>query len=204
MGPEAESVIRCRDMTVDQLKKYDTVKDQLTKHFIPRRNLIVERATFHKRVQESGESVDGFIKALYELIQHCEYGTLREELIRDRLVVGLRDQKLSEKLQMDEKLTLDTAKRICLEHENIKKQQSLLQGETQSVEAVAINKSTTSPSMSEMHRSPNSSCPQTQCKNCGWCGRSPHSRQTCPVKIPPVGTVKRGGILQMSVGLIQQ
>lgn len=142
MGPEAESIVRCRDLTAAQLKNFDTVKTELTNHFIPKRNLIFERARFHKRVQESGESVDSFIKALYDLIQHCEYGAIRDKLIRDRLVVGLRDQALSEKLQMDEKLTLDTAKQKCLTHENVKKQQ-ILKGETtsaQSLEAVTMKK----------------------------------------------------------------
>ena len=39
--------------------------------------------------------------ALYELAENCEYGAMHEEVIRDRLVVGIRDNALSEKLQMD-------------------------------------------------------------------------------------------------------
>ncbi|KAM7304238.1 hypothetical protein ISCGN_014138 [Ixodes scapularis] len=34
----------------------------------------------------------------------CDYGSLREDLIRDRLVVGLPDKKLSGKLQLDARL----------------------------------------------------------------------------------------------------
>ena len=44
-------------------------------------------------------SVDTFITALSE---HCNYGALKEEMIRDRIVVGLRDSNLSLKLQLDE------------------------------------------------------------------------------------------------------
>ncbi|KAK0142808.1 hypothetical protein N1851_019259 [Merluccius polli] len=72
MGPEAKSIIRCRDIMAAQLKDYDTVKTQLSNHFVPWRNLIFECARFHKRVQERGESIDSFI--IYELIEHCEYG----------------------------------------------------------------------------------------------------------------------------------
>ena len=43
-----------------------------------------------------------FITDLYRLAEFCEYGSLRDEMIRDRLVVGLRNDKLSEKLQMHE------------------------------------------------------------------------------------------------------
>ena len=37
------------------------------------------------------------------------YGTLKEEMIRDRLVVGLTDNPLSERLQMRPDLTLTQA-----------------------------------------------------------------------------------------------
>ena len=50
------------------------------------------------RRQEEGESVAAFINNLYVLVEHYEYGPLQDEMVRDRLEVGLRDSKLSEKL----------------------------------------------------------------------------------------------------------
>ena len=50
------------------------------------------------RRQEEGESVASFINNLYALAEHCGYGELHDEMIRDRLVVGIHDKKLSEKL----------------------------------------------------------------------------------------------------------
>ena len=49
------------------------------------------------RVQKEGEPVDNFITDLYSLAEHCNFGTLHDELIRDRIVVGIRDKALSEK-----------------------------------------------------------------------------------------------------------
>ena len=43
------------------------------------------------------------------ICRDCGYGTLSDELIRDRIVVGIKDREVSEKLQMKEKLTLDDA-----------------------------------------------------------------------------------------------
>ena len=40
---------------------------------------------------------------------HCRYGTLQDEMIHDRIVVGLQDAAVSEKLRMDKDLTLDKA-----------------------------------------------------------------------------------------------
>ena len=57
-------------------------------------NVIYERAKFNLRKQEEGETIAAFINDLYILVEHCEYGDLQDEMIRDRLVVGLRDSKL--------------------------------------------------------------------------------------------------------------
>ena len=48
-----------------------------------------------------------FIRAVHKLAKTCEYGDLREELIKDRIIVGMRDHRLSMKLMINEKLTLD-------------------------------------------------------------------------------------------------
>ena len=66
-------------------------------------------AKFNSCKQEEGEPVDSFITDLHALAEHCEYKDLHDEMIRDRIVVGLRDASLSEKLQLDSKLTLETA-----------------------------------------------------------------------------------------------
>jgi len=42
-----------------------------------------------------------------QLVEHCSYGNLHDEMIRDRLVVGIKDAKLSEKLQLDPDLTFE-------------------------------------------------------------------------------------------------
>ena len=59
-------------------------------------NVINERARFNLRKQEEGETVATFINNLYVLVEYCEYGVVQDEMVRDRLVVGLRDSKLSE------------------------------------------------------------------------------------------------------------
>ena len=53
--------------------------------------------------------MDSFITSLYSLSEHCGYGVLRQEIIRDRIVVGIWDAALSLKLQLMETLILDKA-----------------------------------------------------------------------------------------------
>ena len=77
-------------------------------YFIPKRNIIWERSKFHKRDQEEHESVEEFIRVLYKLTEHCEFQD-RDTQIRDRLVIGLKDKTVCQKLQLKEDLTLEKA-----------------------------------------------------------------------------------------------
>ena len=81
------------------------------------------------RKQEEGEPAYSFITDLYCLAEHCGYGTLHHELIRDRLVVGLLNAPLSEKLQMDAELTLEKAITVVRQSEAVRKQQTVLRGQ---------------------------------------------------------------------------
>ena len=76
------------------------------------KNVIYERARFNKRNQLPNESVEQFITEVHRLGDSCEFGEMKEELIRDCLVVGIRDHSLSERLQMEPDLTLDKAKKV--------------------------------------------------------------------------------------------
>ena len=109
MGEEAEDVITSLRLTAEEMSEYSTVKAKLEGHFVVCRNIIFERAKFNQRQQEAGESVDSFITALYCLSEHCGYGELLIEMVRDRLVVGLRDKRLSEQFQMDPEPPLEKA-----------------------------------------------------------------------------------------------
>ena len=53
-------------------------------------------------------------------------GLLQGEMIRDRIVVGIRDSQQSEKLQMDPNLTLEKAVAQSRQAESVKKQQAII------------------------------------------------------------------------------
>ena len=106
MGGEAEDIMSSFTFAEGtDAMKYDVVKAKFDKHFVAKKNVIYERAKFNQCVQGPDKPVESLITALHCLVEFCEYGQLKEEMIRDRLVVGLRDMKLSEKLQMNAALT---------------------------------------------------------------------------------------------------
>uniref|UniRef100_A0A6P7HDN6 Uncharacterized protein LOC114347367 n=1 Tax=Diabrotica virgifera virgifera TaxID=50390 RepID=A0A6P7HDN6_DIAVI len=107
MGNEAEEILI--QQNVGNSDEYADILTKLDKYFIPQRNVIFERYKFNSRVQRPGEPVENFITSLHAMAEHCNYGTLKDELVRDRIVIGVLDMKVSESLQLRDKLTLAEA-----------------------------------------------------------------------------------------------
>ena len=127
-GDDAEDVMNMLTLTEVQKRSYKDVTEAIEKHCVSKRNVIYERARFNRRVQEPGKSVESFLTAVHALAEYCEFGTLGEQLIRDRIVVGIRDAKLSENLQLDAKLTLESAMTKVRQSEAVKRQQPAMRG----------------------------------------------------------------------------
>ena len=171
MGDEADDILRSFRLSEEDDKKYSVVKAKFDGHFVKRRNVIYERAKFNQRCQEPGESVDSFITALYGLAEYCGYAGLHDEMIRDRIVVGLRDARLSEKLQLDADLTLEKIFTQVRQAEAVKQQQSLVRGASVNhkqpdTHVGAVRKRR--PTKPKQQRSDKSE--QTPKTTCGWCG----------------------------------
>ncbi len=116
-------------MSADVRKNVQHGKKKFQGHFIIKRNLIFkERTRFNTRVRTEGESVDNFITDLYALAEFCNFGDLREELTRERIVFGIRDKAISERRQLESALTLEKAVNLVRQKEVIRKKQSLITG----------------------------------------------------------------------------
>ena len=133
MGPEAEYVFTSfvfaprldDDHPAESNENYDTVLRKFNEHFVPKRNVIHERGRFTAKVQDSGETVEEFVRRLYELVEHCDYGDKKNEFLRDRIVIGLADKELSERLQLRETTSLEDAIQMARQSELVKIQMSL-------------------------------------------------------------------------------
>ena len=171
LGDKAEDIVQSFKLTDDELKKYDTVKSKFESHFVRRRNVVYERAKFNRRVQQENETAEEFIT---EVHRHCGYGALHDELLRDKIIVGIKDYKLSEKLQMENEVTLDACIMQVRQSESVKSQQGVVRGDRNdkiSIEAVK----------SRRPRPPSKKTTRSPLQSCSRCGRSPlHDRQQCP------------------------
>ena len=57
-------------------------------------SIIYKRYKFNNRSQEQAESIDTYITTLRALAETCEFGTLKDDLIRVRIVCGVRDNDI--------------------------------------------------------------------------------------------------------------
>ena len=66
----------------------------MTNHQNPKPYVIMERFKFNKRDRGPSETVAQYIAALRRLSEHCNYGTVLEDMLRDRLVCGIRGDRI--------------------------------------------------------------------------------------------------------------
>lgn len=179
MGEEAEEIMVQFPSTP---ATYSEALKSFEDYFIPRRNIIFERFRFNSRTQMSGESIESFITSLHSLAEHCNYGTLKEELIRDRIVVGMLDSKTSERMQLKEKLDLKECILIAKQAEQQASQNKELYGKQSERQIGRVQTSggsgtgLSNTTVGETGRR----TPSSPTARCGFCGLYPHSRGQCP------------------------
>ena len=178
LGDTSEDVLLSTNATEEERKVYATVLSKFDSFFKVRKNIIYERARFNRRNQKEGESADEYIMELYKLVKDCEYGTFESEMIRDRLVVGIKDGPLSEKLQSDSNLTLEKAKQEIRQREAIQSQQQELKagdGGEGLDELKSRRKFKPHPKKSSQRQAAQHTKPAS-------CGKGQHTRDKCPAR----------------------
>ncbi|XP_065891581.1 uncharacterized protein [Dysidea avara] len=181
LGEDAEKVLDTTRISTDDRKKYQKVIEEFDSYFKVKKNVIYERARFNQRSQLPGESADRFITEIHRLAENCEFGGMKDELIRDRLVVGIRDSALSEHLQLEPELTLDKAKKLIRQRESIITQQDILQRLLIKQESSSLDAVKQFPTRRKLPTIPPTSDKPTFNK-CRRCGTGAHPRQSCPAK----------------------
>ena len=92
-------------------KSFDELKELLVSHYSPKPILIAERYKFHRRNQHESETVAQFVVELKRLALKSEFGTFLEEVLRGRLVWGLKSVQIQKKLLAERDSTLKNVSR---------------------------------------------------------------------------------------------
>ena len=170
MGSRAEDILLTFGLDADDAKKYSVVRDRFEKHFVVRRNVIFERARFHQRAQgEVGPSKTFLMTCT--LCDNCEHGDMQDDILHDRIVIGIRDVGLSQKLQLNDKLALATVLTQVSANEMVSKQSHTLQ-QLNTGHADAV-KRTSNRADATARKPKKRSGRKTDRKDCYRCGVSP-------------------------------
>ncbi|UYV71423.1 K02A2.6-like, partial [Cordylochernes scorpioides] len=225
MGDRADDIFRTfKFEKEEEATKIDSVLKAFDSHFCVRKNIIYERAKFNSRIQEDREPVDEFITSLYKLADSCEFEGLHEQLIRDRIVVGVRDQALSERMQLDSELTLEKAVKMVRQQEAVRQQQVDLQrpSTSQKVNQVKFNSKKQSPKQQQQpsRKKEKSAKTRSRCPKCGGfthregqacraegqkcnlCSKTGHFANCCPDKQEKTAEVKAVSELDEEIGFL--
>ena len=181
MGSRAESIFSSLGLGEEEVGVYNAVKQAFEEYFSPRRYIIYERAKFFRRVQAEGESVEQFIRALNESADRCEFAD-RATQIRDRIVVGMRDQTVSREMQRMDIDLLTEAKAVSMarQAEEVERQmrELTLPKSVDEVKPSRRRKPRVAPSS---HQSNTNSDRITQLSRpCNRCGHVKHFNDKCP------------------------
>lgn len=180
-------------------KTYGELINVLKAHYNPKPSEIVQRFKFNSRTRKNGETVADYVAELKKLAQHCEYGATLSQMLRDRLVCGVNDDRMQRRLLSEVDLNFEKALSICQAMEsankNVKDLQGMLSEET--AQATRMLKGQTS-----VHRvySPDKKGPKKdfvcyRCKGnhapeecrfvnelCHKCGKRGHIKRACRSK----------------------
>ena len=167
-------------------KTYAELCALMKQHQNPAPNLIAGRFKFNTRVRKQDKSIADYMAELRIMTEFCEYGGTLEDMLRDRLVCGINDQKLQQRLLGEgSKLNLKKALDISLGMESaIKHATAIMSHHQQQIKVESEinkiyapnNRDPTQPFHRSNDRSSNSN--SNECFRCG--GR--HNAATCQFK----------------------
>ncbi|UYV81082.1 hypothetical protein LAZ67_19002721, partial [Cordylochernes scorpioides] len=138
-------------------KTFDNLIDILKRHFSPKRSIVVERFIFFKRMQLKEESISDYLVEIKRLASSCIFGNFLEDSLRDKMVCGLYNAKIQNRILSEGDISLAKVIEIALSMEAAEKNTKLFhleQGED------CVDKL-------RMERKVESNFQNGKCKHCG-------------------------------------
>lgn len=97
----------------DNSENYDIVVREFNHYAQEHKSVSGNRRHFYKRNQKNNEPFLSWLIDLRNLIRHCEYGSIEDSMLLDRIIDGTADPRLRETLQAKNNLTLSCAIEQC-------------------------------------------------------------------------------------------
>ena len=181
LGDEGVNVYNAFKFEETEVDKYDVVLKKFEDHCTPRRNEVFERYKFFTTSQQEGQTVDNYITKLKTLAAACEFGDQEDSLIRDRVVLGIREDGLQERLLREKDLTLQKAIEFVRAAETTKEQFRSMKGLPNSVDIIktASKNNKNYDNHRNQVKNKNYKKEDKNSYDCKKCGKN-HRRAECP------------------------
>ncbi|KAG5893576.1 hypothetical protein JTB14_028343 [Gonioctena quinquepunctata] len=167
IGNGAREILETLSLTEDEKQDEDKILQEFEKYFVPKTNVSIERHKFNTRCQLEGEYFDLFLKDLRTIAASCNFGQLQSSLIKDRIVCGISDKRIKDRLLREQNLELNKAIEICKAAEESDKHiKKLYNGNEYDKEMCEIQKSEDSRYMEKVQRHQRNT--NFQNRRCGW------------------------------------
>nr|CAI5844124.1 unnamed protein product [Callosobruchus analis] len=189
MGENGLIIYNTFDYTEDEERnKLQTVLQKFDAYCNPIKNLVYEHFKFFNRKRLPNETEDQFITALRHLASTCEFKE-NDLMIRDRIVIGIKNSRIQERLLQEANLTLAEAIKISRSMESsVATQRVMAEEEAKEENSVSVIKSKSRnkwpPSKSHKEKSPpnkarNAPGFPNDSNTCKYCGLQ-HQKGQCP------------------------
>ena len=165
---------------------------KLSEHYKPKRIVIFERYTFYSRNQKSDESISEFLAALRAAAHTCEFGDCLDDMLRDRLVMGLYNKETQHALLSESGLTLERAIHVATAREAATRDVQAMTS-SMSVHEIGDRQYKKDRKESKQGNYGKSDGPSNPCSGCGgnhWKKDCPYTKTKCH-KCGKIGHIQR-------------
>ncbi|RVE51181.1 hypothetical protein evm_004146 [Chilo suppressalis] len=113
IGEKSLEIFNTFNLDVDTVK-YDVLIQKFENYFVPKTNITYESYKFFTRKQNEEESLDDFMTDLINKSESCDFGSIRDRLVKDIYICNLHQkyQFVREKLLLEDDLSLEKASSI--------------------------------------------------------------------------------------------
>lgn len=98
IGEKAQELFETFDLTEENAAIYEQVTAAFEQYCVLKKNEIVCRHLFFQRNQKEGETFDEFLTELKRLSLDCAFDVLKDSLIKDRIISGIKNTNIKYRL----------------------------------------------------------------------------------------------------------
>lgn len=178
---------------------YESAKSLLKEHLEPKALEIYECFKFHCCKQAQTESIAQFVDNLKRLAAHCNFDVYLDKAVRNQLVLGVKEQKIQDRLLEQDDLTLEKAIALAKSLELSLKGTSEMKKASIEVNAIEKRSFKSKPTNQRAPKKKKNYVSQNKSSNnkcCYRCGAETHLANACKHKDTVCDYCKKKGHLE--------